>query len=365
MYRESTFESNVKWFVVGIGGLSALCQIIMLFSEFKLFAGIGMLFNGLYHFIAVGCPALIIFLILKYIDDKEVYSNYALALQSALAAIVDICLVVKYILDTKDTEGLKVWIIVMAIILVLLESFNAFVFVRYALDKVTCMVPLLLTLITCIIKGTVYSQVDNKISTFNHTAIDGSFFSIWMFMHLLLYLAFLVCLLLYLDSGYFSDLISDPKNLFSSNTLFGTYTNLYSDEAQAKKERKNAEQIILSHNAQVSTNQQINKSSTQQINLNQQINESSVMQPNHSISTNNVTIPTDSGNTGTLVRKCPDCGNTVEVSIIVCNKCGCPLDSVEPINIDLVDKNIKGNCPDCGAAFYEGQNVCNKCGCPL
>ncbi len=99
LYKEGSFESNIKWFVFGTGGIAALCQIIMLFTEFKLYSGAGIFFNGLYHFIAVGCPVLIGFLIYKRTDDKEVYSSYALALQSVFAAIADICLVSKYIVS--------------------------------------------------------------------------------------------------------------------------------------------------------------------------------------------------------------------------------------------------------------------------
>ena len=65
MYKESDFEYNEKWFLVGAAGLMALCQLILLFSEFSFYSSIGMLFNGLYHLCGVLCPGLIIYLILK------------------------------------------------------------------------------------------------------------------------------------------------------------------------------------------------------------------------------------------------------------------------------------------------------------
>lgn len=350
LYRESSFESNVKWFVLGSGGIAALCQVIMLFAEFKIFSGIGILFNGIYHFLAIGCPVLIIYLILKMVDNKEVYSYYALALQSIFACIVDICLIIKYVTSTNKTEGFKIWLLVLAIVLVLLEGLVSFVFIRHALDKVTCMVPLLLSFITCIIKGAVFSSVDSNIITYNHAASNGSFFSIWMFMHIMFYLTFLVCLALYLDSDFFSELISDPKNLFTSKTFFGTYTNLYfSDEKTKKKE--SAEQIILSHNSQVTHNMQC-QDAGQQIILSDHQNTSAI---------SNTVNQQDSD----IKRKCPDCGNILVGNVEMCNKCGCPIDINDRELIIEEEKIVIGTCPDCGEQIYVGQTMCNKCGCPL
>ena len=79
MDRESSFESNVKWFVVGFAGLAAFCQLILLFTEFTFFGSVGMLFNGLYHLAGVLSPGLIIFILLKRIDNREIYSSYSIA----------------------------------------------------------------------------------------------------------------------------------------------------------------------------------------------------------------------------------------------------------------------------------------------
>ncbi|SNU04600.1 hypothetical protein SAMN06297422_101142 [Lachnospiraceae bacterium] len=258
MYRETSFESTVKWFVVGAAGISAFCQLILLFTEFTFFGSVGMLFNGLYHFVGVLAFGVIILLILKQAENKEIYSSYVIGLFSLLGAMTDICLLVKYILCTNGTEGFKIWLIVLIALLTVLEIFYAVIIVKFGLDKVTSVFPILLTTVVVIFRGCVYSSVDSNLQTYAYNEVNKSIFSIWTFMFLLFFLATIVCLMLYLDSGFLSEVIQNPENLFSKNTLFGTYTNLYLKE----EPKGNIKDTNLNENIQNNNTSPINEVNT-------------------------------------------------------------------------------------------------------
>lgn len=56
--------------------------------------------------------------------------------------------------------------------------------------------------------------------------------------------------------------------------------------------------------------------------------------------------------------QCPECGNIVDISMAVCDKCGCP-----KIYFEKMVRNIK--CPKCGQMILSNQEYCPSCGCPM
>ena len=345
LYRETTFESNIKWFLFGTAGLFAVCHFILLFTEFSFFTGIGMLFNGLYHLVAVGCSVLVFYLFFKRLDNKEVLSSYALGLFNILGAIVDICVLVKYILLVKDNEGFKIWLVVLGSVSIIIGVIYSILLVRYGLDKITSVLPLLCTIIACLIRGSFFSNVESKLMSYAYNEVNGSIFSIWMFMGTMFYFMFVVFIFLYLDSGFLLELLQNPKDIFSSNTIKGTYTNLYmNDTPKNNKINQNessiADQIINTHNQQVVQNQ--NNQQSQPV---QNTGNYGGVQEGTGVQNSNY-------------GKCPDCGNYVLITDKICNKCGCPL------NTDNSDAHFI-KCPDCGEILNENTKTCTKCGCPL
>ena len=122
-----------------------------------------------------------------------------------------------------------------------MELLYAVVIVKFGLDKVTSVLPIILTLVVVIFKGCIYSTTDSKFQTFAYNIVKKSIFSIWTFMFLLFFFAMIVGLMLYLDSGFLMDILQNPKDLFSKNTLFGTYTNLYMKDD--KKDNNNTTNV--------------------------------------------------------------------------------------------------------------------------
>ena len=287
MYRENDFQSNIKWFIIGIAGLASICQLILLFYEFSFYSGIGMLINGLYHMISVACPGLIVFIFLKNSDNKEIYSDYLLALQSASFFFIDLCLIIKYIMLLKGTKGLSIILILLCAFLLLLETFSAFCFIKYGLDKITCVIPMILSVFVMIFRGCIYSTVDAKLNTFAYKIVDKSIFTIWTFMHLFFLLALVVCIILYIDSSFLRELLDNPKGLFTKNTIFGTYTNLYLTETS----KEESQEVV---------------STTPEMKMN---------------------IHTTENNTGMkpIIGSCSNCGNAILFGDKSCSSCGKPI----------------------------------------
>ena len=291
MYRENDFEATVKWFLFGAAGIASFLQLIMLFTEFSFYGSLGMLLNGLYHLVGVSCPALIIVIIIKGVDDREVYASYALALLNIASAVIDLCMLVKYIVVTKNTDGLKGWLVLLIVILIGLEVFESIIFVWYGLDKVTSTFVLLVSIFMVFFRGCIISVVDSKFQLFAYKIVTKSLFSVWLFMYLMFYLALVVCLLLYLDYKSLLEVLQNPKELFTKNTLFGTYTNLYVNN--------NTNSVINTESNNVLKNSTLN--SSDQVNL---------------MSGSNVQPDVTNGN------KCPLCGNEMVQGQEKCLICG-------------------------------------------
>lgn len=296
MKRETEFQKTIKYFIYGAAGICALCQIILLFVEFTFFNGVGMIFNGLFHLSGVAAPVLIFILFFKMNDEKEVYSNYVLALNVFLGVIVDLVILIKYIINMNATKGFNVGIIIGFVLLIIVEVFYGLILIWYGLDKVTSVLPLLIAVVVCIFKGSMLNVVDSAFNIFAYNTVKGSVFSVWTFMYLMFYLALIICMILYLDSDSLLDIIRNPKELFTKNTFVGTYTNLY------LKEDKNKEMNTFTNNEMMMPNQ------------NQMVYQANQIQnPAQSVQP---------------IGVCPDCGNVMYSNQNMCSTCGCPIELV-------------------------------------
>ena len=347
MNRESEFEKTIKWIILGAAAVCGLCHLIMLFSEFHSYSGVGTLANGLFHIAACGAAGVIFFLFFTSYHDKDVYSGYLIGGIFALGAIVDICLMVRLISLTKGTARFSVVLIVFIVILALLELLIAFFFVRYSLDRMTGVLPMLTAFLGCILRGIVYSSSDSKIRipVGKTTESVSGVYSIWFFIGLVFFFILIICVVLYFDNAFLSELVHEPKKIFTKNALFGTYTNMY-----VKPEQKVKQKVELKVEQKVE----------------QKVDQGVVYEP-----VKEAVIPISL--MGAVDEKvCPECGCPVSAGTKMCPECGYLLDSDvkaeeeknETMNITPIG-NLGRICPDCGCPLEAGQTACPDCGCPI
>jgi hypothetical protein len=335
MYKETEFQRTIKWFLYGTAGACALLQTVLLFYEFSFFKGIGMFFNAILHLSSIFVPVLIILLFYKMKEDKEVYANYALAMNIFICLIVDLILMFKYIKNIYSTKGFSIGLIIGFILLVLCEALYGLILIGYGLDKVTSVLPIIWVIVVCIFRGGVLNAVDSAFKTYAYNTVKGSIYSVWSFMQLLLYVLMIVCMILYLDLDFLLNIINNPRELFTKNTLFGTYTNLYLNDD--RKTDSLIEQGKLG---------------------NKNTNDDQVVE---------------------AFGKCPDCGKIIYSNQEICSFCGCPAELVcnneirqdHENSIGIGDDNEQLNemngyylCPDCGKNMVYLQEICPQCGCP-
>ncbi|MCR5149525.1 MAG: hypothetical protein K6C35_11260 [Eubacterium sp.] len=242
MERESYFQKNLKIMIYIIAGFCFLCRLISLFSEPGYFIGIGKFIDVLYHLSAMACLGLIVFLITIKHEDVEKYGSYAIAGQAGFDALTGISLLVMYIKYTKGTDGLSVVLIIFMVLIILLEIAAGLSYAGYGMDRVTSLVPLILTPVVLVLRNMVYGRIDSKLQDYGGERFKESLMSPWLFLSMLFFILFSICLIILLDIRFLSEFKSEPKKLFTKNAFLGTYTNLYKNEADNYVEF-NAEKI--------------------------------------------------------------------------------------------------------------------------
>ena len=340
MYKESSFETNIKWFVYGSCGVCSLCHIVLLFKEIKLYSGAGVMFNSLYHLIALICPILLILAFFKNIDSKEVWAGYLLAAQNFMVIASNICMLTLYISKTQDTKGLSVVLIVFVAIMILLDLYYSFVLFRYGMDKITCILPIIMTVVTFILKACVCGSVDSKIYKFSPISHNGSVLSVWTIMYFLFYLIMFFSIILYIENEFLRELLNEPKNILSKKSLYGTYTNTYLKEE--KKTVPIVDNLMMTENNAVPQNSYA---------------------PYNSMTENIISnVELKSDNLKRIIGICPDCGNNIFENDNMCKMCGCPT-SYAKTEENIKIQKIK--CPECSAETDVEQKICNNCGFPI
>lgn len=409
MNRETDFQRNVKWVIYMTAVVCALCQFILLFSEFNYLSGLGIIVNLLYHIAGVACPVFILYLFFSENKDKEIYGSYAIGGETFLSALVTLSIMIKYINKTKDSLAYSTAIVVFLVISIVFELLVGFLFIRYGQDKVTCVLPILTLFVSLILRDAVLSRVDSKLhvkvnigydelGNIVGTSFKGSFASGWTFLHAFFFLIFVVCVIIYVDTRFLEELKENPKDLFTRKTLFGTFTNGLMQEKKPKKNvGYNAQQTANTYSQQTT----VNTANTSYSNNSYVSNGTSVS--SHQIHENNADkslhsdealqggIAVDS--TGTSkenmiiqnsevlrrdisIRKCPDCGSVVPEGSEMCMTCGCPMEDIPEVThspIKTIKAEAKPNtiggsvrkCPDCGSVVPEGSEMCMTCGCPM
>ena len=310
MNRESQFEKNIKWLLFAAAAVFAICHLILLFSEFKSYQGIGVLFATLYHLSGVAAGGILFYLFFSGADNQEVFSGYIFAGHTALGALSALCLIFEYNRYAAENER-SVATYILIVFLFLLEAALAFLFVRYALDRVTCVLPILVTVVACIVRGCVCSSV-NQTVLLNESV---SYFSIWTLLSLIFFFLLVMSVILYLDNGFLAELKEDSKSLFTSKTLFGTYTNVYllSD----KKKDKEKTEAVKKEPVQIDTKSLIQ-----------------------------YTGPGD-----VEIIACGECGHTLKTTDRTCPECGSSVENVQRIIL---------SAEEAAALFEETKDVPDK-----
>ena len=409
MNRETDFQRNVKWVIYMTAVVCALCQFILLFSEFNYLSGLGIIVNLLYHIAGVACPVFILYLFFSENKDKEIYGSYAIGGETFLSALVTLSIMIKYINKTKDSLAYSTAIVVFLVISIVFELLVGFLFIRYGQDKVTCVLPILTLFVSLILREAVLSRVDSRLhvkvnigydelGNIVGTSFKGSFASGWTFLHAFFFLIFVVCVIIYVDTIFLEELKENPKDLFTKKTLFGTFTNGLMQEKKPKKNvGYNAQQTANTYSQQTT----VNTTNTNYSNNSYVSNGTSVS--SHQIHENNADklIQPDAPSQGKAAvdysealseninlqnskvspkegsfRKCPDCGSIVPEGKEMCMTCGCPIEEtklvvygqIKPVKSEENPKTISGGirkCPDCGSVVPEGAEMCMTCGCPM
>ncbi len=353
MGRESDFEKNMKWIVVGVAGVCVFCQLILLFSEFSIYSGVGILFNSLNHLISLVGAALIIFILIKQVDDKEVYINYIFAAMSISSIFLEIYLLFLYLIKSLKNNCLNVGILILLFVLIMLEVYITILFVRYGLDKITCVLPMIIAIVLVIIRGCAFGGLDSSFNKMSTKVLNDSIFSIWAFMYLFFYLVLIVGTIVYLDFGFLDELIHNPKNLFSRNTLYGTYTNLYLND-----DNESVNRVQVNDNNMQSLVQPV-----QSVQSSQPIQSEQSYQP---VQPDRIERK--------IIGKCPDCGNDIYSDQEICGFCGCPVSATSnSVSVSTVPQTQSENtveekqeliCPECGSVVNAEAEYCPNCGCP-
>ena len=391
MNRETSFQKNVKYVIYMTAVVCAVCQFILLISEMNYLPGIGMLLNLLYHLAGMACPAFILYLFYSENIDKEIYGSYAIGGELLLGALVSIAILIKYISKTKGGIAFSTGIVVFLSISIVIELLVGFLFFRYGMDRVTCVLPIILLFISLILRDAVLGRVDSKLHIKVNIGVDdlgnivgkgfkGSFASGWTFLHAFFFFVFVVCLILYVDTRFLEDLKDNPKTLFTKETLFGTYTNSIIKEEKKQQANIVAEQKAKADSQDATTsvaqsvqNTAVNTESVQTVGDDSPV-ASVPSERTEGVAKENFTDSNSNTKIDALSRKCPDCGSVIPNGANMCMTCGCPMEEVaEPAPVVKKVVYPTGNtatlrnrkCPDCGSLVPEGSDICLTCGCPM
>ena len=351
MNRESRLERYLKWIIYNTAAICSLCHLMMIFTEAGAFTVMGIILICVFHLSVIIASGALVYFFISDHNDKDVYTWYSFGLVFAAGAVADICLLIRVISLTKGTDLFSVGLIICIIILALLELTSALLFVRYAKDRVTCVLPLTASLICCVMKFFVYSGADHRIqNTLNVSSTkEPSVFSFWFFIGLLFLIILIVCCVLYFDNSFLAELVRNPKTIFTKKTFFGTFTNLY---AQADKEEivlKKAEvpddtALIQDTSLEITQIQlpDIRPAFSQPEVLEMASDPSAFKQiPDTQFVLNNVLIAQGTNGYDQMATGiCPECGQVIDKNLTTCPGCGFPLGSLwnEPNSVSNNEK---------------------------
>ena len=238
MNRENKIQSFIKLILIGVAAISTFFNFSMMISEPGKYRGLEIVVVFLYHLVAAAAPGAIVFLILKPHDEKEAYSSYIIAVRFALSSLVSVCVLIEYINYAGQFDEVSPLIVTLCIILAILGLGAAFLFFKLGKDRITCLLPLIALTVISVYRALLLISIDNRLFEIKLLLRSEKigFYTVGVFVDG--FMAFMVVLLtlIYLYMDFLSDLVHDPKRIFSKGAVFDTLSNMYDEEVRKADE---------------------------------------------------------------------------------------------------------------------------------
>lgn len=229
MERENSFQKNAKIVMYMLGVFFLVSQLMIIFSDNVYKSGTLKFFEFLSHLSGILCVAFIGYLFFTNHEEKEVYSTYAIGIYSLMSAINCISLLILYIGRIKNTEGRFAGVLALTVGVVLALIFMGVSFVWYGMDRITCVIPLLVSCIAPVFRYIALMRIDKNMLKYTPNIVKGSAMTVAVFIEMLFAVLFFVSVVIIQDYRFIVELKENPKKIFTKDCLVGTYKNLYEE----------------------------------------------------------------------------------------------------------------------------------------
>ena len=229
MERENSFQKNAKIVMYMLGVFFLVSQLMIIFSDNVYKSGALKFFEFLSHLSGILCVAFIGYLFFTNHEEKEVYSTYAIGIYSLMSAINCISLLILYIGRIKNTGGRFAGVLALTVGVVLALIFMGVSFVWYGMDRITCVIPLLVSCIAPVFRYIVLMRIDKNMLKYTPNIVKESAMTVAVFIEMLFAVLFFVSVVIIQDYRFIVELKEDPNKIFTKDCLVGTYKNLYEE----------------------------------------------------------------------------------------------------------------------------------------
>ncbi|SCW28730.1 hypothetical protein SAMN05660484_00273 [Eubacterium ruminantium] len=229
MERENSFQKNAKIVMYMLGVFFLVSQLMIIFSDNVYKSGALKFFEFLSHLSGILCVAFIGYLFFTNHEEKEVYSTYAIGIYSLMSAINCISLLILYIGRIKNTGGRFAGVLALTVGVVLALIFMGVSFVWYGMDRITCVIPLLVSCIAPVFRYIVLMRIDKNMLKYTPNIVKESAMTVAVFIEMLFAVLFFVSVVIIQDYRFIVELKENPKKIFTKDCLVGTYKNLYEE----------------------------------------------------------------------------------------------------------------------------------------
>ena len=229
MERENSFQKNAKIVMYMLGVFFLVSQLMIILSDNVYKSGALKFFEFLSHLSGILCVAFIGYLFFTNHEEKEVYSTYAIGIYSLMSAINCISLLILYIGRIKNTGGRFAGVLALTVGVVLALIFMGVSFVWYGMDRITCVIPLLVSCIAPVFRYIVLMRIDKNMLKYTPNIVKESAMTVAVFIEMLFAVLFFVSVVIIQDYRFIVELKENPKKIFTKDCLVGTYKNLYEE----------------------------------------------------------------------------------------------------------------------------------------
>ncbi|MCR5368087.1 hypothetical protein [Eubacterium sp.] len=229
MERENSFQKNAKIVMYMLGVFFLVSQLMIIFSDNVYKSGALKFFEFLSHLSGILCVAFIGYLFFTNHEEKEVYSTYAIGIYSLMSAINCISLLILYIGRIKNTGGRFAGVLALTVGVVLALIFMGVSFVWYGMDRITCVIPLLVSCIAPVFRYIVLMRIGKNMLKYTPNIVKESAMTVAVFIEMLFAVLFFVSVVIIQDYRFIVELKENPKKIFTKDCLVGTYKNLYEE----------------------------------------------------------------------------------------------------------------------------------------